>query len=223
MSIIEKTSKAIASRISKSLSMDSDREEVIAYGAFILFQTCLSILAIAIFGAMFKVLFEVLLISFSAATLRKFSGGVHASTPLSCALLGMLIFGVLALLVKNIFIYIDFKYLIVLVILAYFYVFFIMIKYSPVGSVNKPLKNEANRTRLKRQSVKCVTCLLFICIVLIAIYIKTNFSYLISIVVCITAGIVWQSITLVSLGHLIIEKLDKLLGGARLLKRRIRE
>lgn len=223
MSRIEKISKAIASIISKNLSIDSDHEEVIAYGAFALFQTTLSILAVAIFGVVFKVLIEVLIISFSAASLRKFSGGVHANTPLSCALLGMLIFGVLALLVKNIFIYFEFKYIILLVILAYVYVFYIMAKYSPVGSVNKPLKKEATRNRLKRQSVKCVTYLLFISIVLIALYMKTENIYLISIVVCITTGIVWQSITLVSLGHLIIENLDKALGGTKIIKRRTSE
>lgn len=220
MSRIEKLSKIIATKISNNLSIDNDHEEVIAYGAFALLQTMVSIFAVVVFGVIFDVLLEALVISFSAATLRKFSGGAHATAPMSCALIGMIVFGGLALLVKNFIIKIDFIYLAVIMTSAFVLVFYIMFKYSPVGSVNKPLKKEATRIRLKKQSLKYVLCLLILIILLILVYLKIKNIYLLSVAVCITTGFVWQSITLVSLGRLIIEKLDKALGGTKILMRR---
>lgn len=219
MSRIEIFSKIIASKISKNLPIDNDHEEVIAYGAFALIQTLVSILAVAVFGIIFDVLLESLIISFSAATLRKFSGGAHAAAPMSCALIGMIIFGGQAFLVKHFIVSLNFTYLLLIMIAAFVFVFYIMLKYSPVGSVNKPLKKEATRIRLKRQSIKYVIFLLLVNVVLTAIYIKTKNIHLISAASCITIGIVWQSFTLVSLGHLIIETLDKTLRGTILIRR----
>lgn len=213
MSRIEMFSKFIASNISKNLSVDNEQEEVIAYGAFALIQTMISILSVAVFGIIFDVLLESLLISFSAATLRKFSGGAHATAPMSCALIGMFVFGVQALFVKHFIINFSLTHLLLIMIAAFTFVFYIMFKYSPVGSANKPLKKEAVRRRLKRQSISYVIFLLLVNVVLTAIYIKTKNICFVSAASCITAGIVWQSVTLVSLGHLIIETLDKALRG----------
>ncbi|MDD4780929.1 MAG: accessory gene regulator B family protein [Tissierellia bacterium] len=213
MGNVEKLSNFIASKISANLSIDSEREEVLAYGAFALIQTILSIIIIVIFGVIFDVLIEVLVISFSAAILRKFSGGVHATSPIRCALIGMFIFGVLAFLVKHFIINLDFIYLIVIMMIAFAFVLYIMFKYSPVGSVNKPLKNEKTRKNLKIKSIKFVLYLLILNIILITTYFKTKNSFLLTISLCISTGVVWQSITMVSLGHLIINILDKLLGG----------
>jgi len=220
MSRIESISKIIASRISKNLPMDEEHEEIIAYGAFALLQAMVSILVVAVFGIIFDVLAEALIVAFSAASLRKFSGGAHATEPMSCALIGMIVFGGLALLVKNFIAGLNLTYLLVIMTAAFVFVFYIMLKYSPVGSVNKPLKKEAIRSRLKRQSIKYVIFLLLVNVALTAIYIKTKNIHLISAASYITAGIVWQSVTLVSLGHLIIEKLDKILGGTNIFRRR---
>jgi len=220
MSGVEKLSKVIASKISTNLSIDKDHEEVLAYGAFALIQTLMSILVIVVFGVFFNVLMESLVISFSAAILRKFSGGDHASSPVNCALIGMIIFGGLSILVKNIVMNINFLYLVAVMIMAFAFTFYIMFKYSPVGCANKPLKNQNIRKHLRRQSIVFVLSLLIINIILITVYLKTKNTYLLSIAVCISTGIVWQSITLVSLGHLIIEKLDKVIGGIKIFKRR---
>lgn len=220
MSSVEKLSNIIASKISAKLSIDSDHEEVLAYGAFALIQTILSILVIIIFGAVFDVLIEALVISFSAALLRKFSGGAHATSPMRCALSGMVIFGGLSLILKYFVINVEFLYLIVAMIVAFAFVYYIMFKYSPVGSVNKPLKNEKTRKCLKIKSIKFVSCLVIVNVILIITYLKTKNTVLLSIAICISTGVMWQSITMVSLGHLIIDLLDKLLEDTNKLIRR---
>lgn len=219
MGRIEKISENISSMISEKLSLSNDEKEVIAYGLFIFIQTVISILMIAILGAVTGVFIESMIISFTAATLRKFSGGAHASSPINCALIGMLIFVGLALFVKHTLLNLEFIYLNVFMIIEYAFALYVMIKYSPKGSVNKPLKKETTRKRLKIQSIRLVLGLLAINIILLAMYSQTNRIYLLSISVCIASGVVWQSITLVSLGHYIIEKLDWVLRGTNIIRR----
>ena len=148
MDKIEKISKVVASKISSNLNLDNDHEEIVAYGTFALIQTTISILAVAVFGLVFGVFAEAMIISFAAAILRKFSGGVHASSPFNCIFIGTVIFGGLALLVKHVLINIELKYLVLLMVAAFASVFYIIYKYSPVGSANKPLKNATTRKRL---------------------------------------------------------------------------
>lgn len=221
MSRIEKASKSFAKVVSSNLSLDYDHEEVLAYGAFALIQTVLSILAIAAFGLVFGVFAESMIISFAAAILRKFSGGAHATKPLNCAVIGMIIFGVLALLVKHLLINMEFVYLAGLIIAEFAFVFYVMFKYSPVGSINKPLKNADKRKRLKKQSLIFTASMLIVDIVLTGAYIHTYNIQFLSIAICISTGILWQSITLVSLGHIIIDSLDKFMGGTTILNRRV--
>lgn len=220
MNWIDNVSKSFASVVSSNLSLGHDQEEVIAYGAFALIQTLLSIFAIAAFGLLLGVFAESMIISFAAAILRKFSGGVHATKPLNCAVIGMIIFCVLGLLVKYLMINIEFVYLIVLMALEFAFVFYVMIKYSPVGSANKPLKNLDKRKRLKKQSLMFTLSMLAVNIVLTYAYIFTNNINFLTVAVCISTGILWQSITLVSLGHIIIESLDTFMGGTTILNRR---
>jgi accessory gene regulator B len=216
----EKLSEIIANKISMQLSLDNDKEEVLAYGAFALIQTIISIIMLAIFGIIFNAFIEILVISFASSFLRKSSGGAHASSSLNCALISVIIFGGLALLVKHYVINLEFIYLVTLVFLAYLFDLYIMYKFSPVGTSTKPLKNEHTRKRLKKLSVKIVLSLFFISISFMIIYLRTMQIQFLNIAICISVGAVWQSITMVSLGHEIIDFLDKLLRGANLLIRR---
>lgn len=217
MNKIEVFSESISSIISEKLSLNKDEKEVIAYGTFVFIQTAISILMIAFLGAILGVFFESMVISFTAATLRKFSGGAHARSPINCALIGMLIFVGLALFVKNYLINLKFMYLNGIILLDYIFALYIVIKYSPVGSANKPLRKETTRRRLKAQSIKLILALSAACVILLAIYVQTDRIILLTVATCISTGVAWQSITLVSLGNFIIEKLDLVLGGTKII------
>lgn len=223
MNSIEKISENVAIKISKNISMDQDKKEVIAYGTFVLLQTIISIISIAVFGITFNVFAEIIIISTSAAILRKLSGGAHATAAINCILISMIIFGALSILVKNVIMKFNFVYLIVIIIIGFLFVFYIMYKYSPVGTTNKPLKNESTRKRLKRKSINFVISSLITNVILIVLYLYIKQAFLINIAICITVGVVWQSITLVSLGHKIIDLLDKALGGTIKIIRRTNE
>ena len=78
---MEKLSNNIANKVALELSLDDDNREVIAYGTFALIQMLFSIILVFLFGLLFHVAFEALIISFTGSILRKYSGGVHASSP----------------------------------------------------------------------------------------------------------------------------------------------
>ena len=88
---MEKLCNNIANKVALELSLDQDNKEVIAYGTFALIQTFFSIIFVFIFGLLFHVAFEALIISFTAAILRKYSGGVHASSPGNCTFIGTIV------------------------------------------------------------------------------------------------------------------------------------
>ena len=214
MSNIEKFSEDIATKILKILNIDDkDKVEVLAYGAFVLFQTILITIMVAIFGVVFNVLIESMVILFIASLLRKSSGGAHATSPMNCAIISVIIFGALALIVKHYFMKVDLLYIVIGMIISFIVTCYIIYKYSPVETPNKPLRNENTRKRLKKLSIKKVISLFVINIILMFTYLYSKQTTFITIAVCISTGVAWQSITMVSLGHKIIDGLDKVLRG----------
>ncbi len=214
MSNIEKFSEDIATKILKILNIDDkDKVEVLAYGAFVLFQTILITIMVAIFGVVFNVLIESMVILFIASLLRKSSGGAHATSPMNCAIISVIIFGGLALIVKHYFMKVDLLYIVIGMIISFIVTCYIIYKYSPVETPNKPLRNENTRKRLKKLSIKKVISLFVINIILMFTYLYSKQTTFITIAVCISTGVAWQSITMVSLGHKIIDGLDKVLRG----------
>ena len=63
---MQKLSNSIANKVALELSLDKDNREVIAYGTFALMQMFFSIILVFLFGLLFHVAFEALIISFTA-------------------------------------------------------------------------------------------------------------------------------------------------------------
>ena len=142
MLLFEKISNDIASNISKKIDMDKSRQEVIAYGAYILLDTFLAIGMVMLFGAIFGVFYQALVVSFASALLRKTSGGAHATTPMRCAIIGTLFSVGFALIIGSLNSFITmpiaFAYLIMTFALSYY----ILWKLAPVDSPNKRIVKE---------------------------------------------------------------------------------
>ena len=100
--LIEKASRAIASKTADILNLDEDRQEILEYGALNFLQTLLSVALIILFGILANSLLQILVLSLTAALLRQYSGGVHATSPYRCAALSVMIFGGLSLFVKHV-------------------------------------------------------------------------------------------------------------------------
>ncbi|MCY6484774.1 accessory gene regulator B family protein [Clostridium aestuarii] len=208
MFLIEKLSTNLASKISSTLALNKNNEEIIAYGAFAFFQMLWAIFIIVLFGIILDVLKESLIIAFTASFLRKYSGGAHANSPNRCAVIGAIVCDGLALAVNKTSNLVTIKLVIIIVIISFLFSYYIIYKLAPVDSSAKPIKKTETKQRLKRSSLILLHgFILMICILLI-LYYKLEIKYLLISVICVCLGITWQSFTLTHKGHFITNSID---------------
>lgn len=205
---INEVVKKISMLISEELKLDNEKEAVINYGIFALIQMCLSISLVIIFGAIFNVMVEALIASFTSALLRKSSGGVHSESPGMCNFIGTFVSISIGLMCKyiNVNLYIVFLFIICSYLLSYY----IICKLAPIDSKNKPIRTENKRKRLRRSSLIIVNIYLVIIILNIFLYFTCYKYKFIVYSLCITVGLLWQSFTLTHNGHLVLSKIDKI-------------
>jgi len=210
---MEKLSNSIANKVASELSLDDDKREVIAYGAFALMQMVLSIIFVFLCGLLFHVAFEALIISFTASVLRKYSGGVHSSSPGICNFIGTIVcVGQAVLISLLISPLVNLKAVIILGVLISVWSYFIIYKLAPVDSLSKPIVKEEKRKRMKKGSIILLSVYLIITVIFILFYISSGDRKLLFYVLCIYSGILWQAFTLTALGHLLISKVDLFLN-----------
>ena len=209
---VENLSNKIGHKFASISKMDKDQEEVIAYGAFIFIQKLFSIFLVVVVGSIFGVMFESLVVFFTSVSLRKYSGGVHASTPNRCLSLGTIISVGLSLLIKVIFKILSIELIVILGIMCFIISYYIVYKLSPVDSPTKPITKVEKKQYLKKCSLKMLNFLLIITSVLILIYIKFRISIFYNFIGCLYIGALWQAFTLTSIGHRLIFKIDSVLN-----------
>lgn len=218
---MEKLTNTIAEKIGSELNFDNDHKEIIAYGIFAVLQTLFSIGITVIFGIMFGVLAEALIVAFTISILRKYSGGVHASSPGICAVMGAAIAVGLALLACIIITPLtNFKLSITLGCLAFIWSYYIMYKLSPVDSTAKPIKSQGKKEQMKKASILILCAYVLIVIFNSILYLNSHEKRFLIYSLCIYLGIIWQSFTLTYGGHIIIHKIDTFFHKILHLKRR---
>ena len=210
---MEKLSNSIANKVSSELSLDEDNRQVIAYGSFALMQMFLSIILVFLFGLLFHVAFEALIISFTGSILRKYSGGVHASSPAVCNFVGIIVCVGQAVLISLLESpVVNFKLVIILGVVIFIWSYYIIYKLAPVDSIAKPIVKEEKRKRMKKGSIILLSVYLIITVFFILFYINSGERNFFTYVLCIYSGILWQAFTLTDLGHLLIGKVDLFLN-----------
>ena len=71
--------------------IEEDDQEVYAYGYTLLLETSICIAAMGCIGALFNLVFEVMVFSIVFIPLRSFGGGVHADRDWKCILLSAIV------------------------------------------------------------------------------------------------------------------------------------
>lgn len=209
---IEALANNISKKVVSELNFDDDKREIIAYGAFALIQTFFSIALIIIFGNIFNVTIEAVIISFTISILRKASGGVHASSPGICTFLGTVIFVVLAILCKVSPVISLYKIALIgfgTFVLSYYIIY----KLAPVDNKSKPIKKEKRRMLLKKRSFNILTIYVVIILCNLISYNFISDKRFLIYTLCIYSGVVWQVFTLTKFGHLILNKVDFFLNN----------
>lgn len=205
----EALSKKIAFRIANELNLDNDNKEVIGYGISAAIQMFYNIVAIILIGAIFNVVIEALIVSFTTVILRKSSGGVHASSPGRCLIIGCAVCIIMAIISKK---YIPVDKVIIIGIILFSWAYYIVLKFAPVDSPSKPIKTEKKKNRLKRGSI--INLVIYIIIVSIGLimYNFTEMNTILVYIMCIYSGVMWQILSLTNIGHRIVKLIDTFLN-----------
>lgn len=208
MFLIERIAHKTAVIISQNLKLDKDREMILDYGAFNILQIAWSFLLIIILGTVLNVLEGAVVFAITVSILRKYSGGVHASSPNQCAVLGAIISVLFPLFVNSILGYTDLTFIILVFVAFYPLLSLIVYKLAPVDSPAKPIVKVKKIQQLKKRSILVLNIFFIITFILIIHFIKLNSYFFIRTALYILAGLIWQTFTLTSMGHNVIHRLD---------------
>ena len=207
--MIENLSKLISEKVSSELNYDNERKEIIQYGTYALIQTLISIISVLILGLVFNIALEALIFLFTASILRKYSGGAHSESSNVCTLLGIIISICIGFLVKSsFFTKMNFEIIVFIGIVIFVFGYFIVFKFAPVDTKNKPIKTEKKKKRMKKGSLKILTIYLFIEILSIILYYNLGWSLVKSVMLSIILGVAWQCITLTYIGNILLKTID---------------
>lgn len=205
---INEVCEKISSNIASELKLDDDKKDVVNYGIFNLIQLGICIALVIVFGFIFNVAIEALIISFTISILRKSSGGVHAPTPESCAVIGTVASVGMAIIIKNM--YINLLFVLLSGIIVFIWSFYIIYKMAPIDSVAKPIRSIEKRAKLKLISIKVLCLYLIIVIISVICYLITQNAIALSYSICIYMGLLWQVFSLTKSGHVVFGKLNEL-------------
>ncbi|WP_373598425.1 accessory gene regulator ArgB-like protein [Paraclostridium bifermentans] len=212
MSIIENISYNISNKIGNKANKTQDEIEIINYGLFMTLHTLTGIIITIIIGILIGKLAEMLTITLVASSTKRYSGGVHATSPSRCIIIGIIttiMVVYVSILLGN---YTDINFLIIFTLIVISTCNYIFYNKAPVGSKNKPLKKESTRKKLRK---KLFVVLSFYQIVLALAILLLFFDKLdsnfIKYIYCIELGILLQCTAITKLGESIILKLDSIL------------
>lgn len=208
MSLTEKMAIKIGSNAKLFLNVSEDEEQIIMYGAINLFQITFAILWVIIVGLFFGVLYEALLFSITTSILRKYSGGVHASSPSRCIIIGTSVAVAAGIAIDNILYNLNISTALLISIAFITFAFRIVVKNAPVDSIKKPITNIEVKKQFKKKSIVVIFLFSFIIIILFILSKKYSELYYIKFMESISLGILWQTITLTKIGINLLNKVD---------------
>lgn len=207
--MIENISRSVAEKVSNELNYDNERKEIIQYGTYALIQTLISIISVLILGLIFNMALEALIFLFTASILRKYSGGAHSESSNVCTLLGIVISICIGFLIKSsFFVNMNFEFIIFTGVVVFVFAYFIIFKYAPVDTPNKPIKTEKKKKRMKKGSLKILTIYLFIVLLNTILYYNSDVVFAKQVILSILFGIAWQCMTLTALGNILLKTID---------------
>lgn len=208
MTNIEDLAVKIGKRSKDVLHIDEDKEQVVTYGAIMVLHSLISIFMVTVFGILFGVFYEALLFSVVVSRVRKYSGGVHSSSPSRCILVGTTSSIVSALVINKFFCKLNIVIVLILSIICLVVSFSIIFRKAPVDSIKKPITNIEIKKKFKKDSIIVILAFSVLVLILFVLYINYSKGYYIKAIECISFAIIWQSITLTELGIRAHNKVD---------------
>lgn len=209
MAKIEQLALKLSDNLGDTLNKTKEEKAVLNYGLFILMHTTMAILATIFIGVFSGMLVEMFIISIVASLLKRYSGGVHSTTPERCLITGIILSFTLSIFCRKLIYIVDDSNLIVLTMIALICSYYILYKKAPVPSKNKPLNKESTRKRLRKRAFILMNIYIFSITLLCIIYFLTKIDTIKVIYSSISLGIVLQTFALTSIGHKFVNLLEE--------------
>ncbi len=168
--MISEISKRTAGFLSKNMIIETEYEEVYAYGIEILLSTILNFI-VALTIALISHKFVACLLNLTAfVTIRIYAGGYHADTHWGCmtTLVGVLLIFIFVIKV------ISLKLMMILSPILLIISAVVIFKYAPVEHPNKPL-SEKKKLKLRKKTLISLSIWILFCIFFY--FIKAEFTF----------------------------------------------
>ncbi len=101
MSLIERISLELSNELGNRLNKTDEEKAVLNYGLFMVIHTAIAIVLTFMVGIVTNTLITIMFISISSSLLKRYSGGVHSSTPNRCILTGAIVLTFMVGIVTN--------------------------------------------------------------------------------------------------------------------------
>lgn len=208
---METLAKKLASKISKSLEYDDEKERVIAYGLTAIIQVAVTVFLALLLGFIAGTPVEVLIICFSISTLRKYSGGAHAKYIELCTAMSVILCFVFSLISKYLLApVLSSNIMFILILAVYILSFLAVYKLAPVDSPNKPITTEKKKKRMRKNSYIILSVYLILSVLFLILKSKDeNFN---SFGVSLLLGTSWQIATLTKFGAAFLNKANSVVS-----------
>lgn len=208
---VEKVSLEMSSKLGDRLNKSKEEVAVLKYGMFVILHTSIIMIVSLIIGFITNSVKEILIISICSAMLKRYSGGVHASSPMRCMIVGVSMSTILTLIVKMCVAKLNSINFLLVLVAGILVCYFVLYKRAPIGSKQKPLKKESKRKLLRKKSFNVMNLYSIAIFSLYVIYINNDSSYIKSICISILFGALIQIFALSKIGEKVIMDTDKIL------------
>lgn len=216
MGAIDNISKDVSEKLGNRLDKTEEEKAVLNYGLFIIIHTSLAIILTFIAGLLTGMLIEIMTITFSAAWMKRYSGGIHANTPNRCLIIGIIVSLIFCFLYKTEMIFLEDNMLLLILLIGIILSYIVLYYKCPVGSKNKPLKKESTRKKLRKKAFTLINLYSIAILAGYLIYKKQDIYILKDIISCIWLGLILQTSMLTKLGQRLILLLDAMLGKLKI-------
>ena len=207
---VEQISLNLAKRLGNKLDKNEEEIAVLNYGLFFLIHTSIAILLTLLVGIVLGIFTEIMIISISASLLKRYSGGVHSSSPNRCVMSGLILSVIASFTSKYIAINFDYINMVLFEVIILIGSAVIFYKKCPVPSKNKPLKKESTRIKLRKKAFQMMFLYTIIIIVLCIVYSFKQIYWMKLASFSIIMGIVIQTIAITKSGDLLINFFEKI-------------
>jgi accessory gene regulator B len=209
MGVIEKISLNISNKLGDKLSKNDEEKAVLNYGLFIVIHTSLAILATVVIGILTNMVVEIMVISITAAYMKRYSGGMHSSSPLRCIITGVLFSFILSVICKYVMYNFNDNLIIIIFSIGLCLSYYILYKKCPVPSKNKPLKKESTRKKLRKKAFKLINIYSITILILYTLNITQGLYWTKIWMISIFLGILLQIFALTNIGKSTLNSLEK--------------